>query len=182
MQKELTCEQVGAIITFYLEGKLSDSLKKAVKKHLDSCPECHAKFEELKQMVNYFEKSINEKNDTSDDIVKSEYQKRQYAEFKYNLSAYLDNELDDKENIRIKKITISNPIARKDLEDMYSFKKILHNSFDITKNELKQDFAKTVINEMHEHKNNTEISFQKLTFAFFAILTLIIIGAIKLWF
>ena len=72
MKKELTCEQVGAIITFYLEGKLSESLKTAVKNHLDNCPECHAKFEELKKMVNYFEKNALTENDTETDIIKSE--------------------------------------------------------------------------------------------------------------
>ena len=64
---------------------------------------------------------------------------------------------------------------------MYSFKKILHNSFDITKNELRQDFSKSIINEMYDHKKNITISFKKLTIIFFIILTAIIIGALKLW-
>ena len=59
----------------------------------------------------------------TDKNVEDAFKKKQYADFKANLSAYIDNELDDKENIRIRKITISNPIARKDLEEMYAFKK-----------------------------------------------------------
>ena len=40
--------------------------------------------------------------------------------------------LDDFQNIKIKKIAISNPLARQDLENIYTFKKLLHNSFEKT--------------------------------------------------
>ncbi len=180
MQKELTCEQVGAIITFYIEGKLSETLQKAVKHHLDICPECSAKFDAI---MNMLKRGVQDKiSENSDNEAQNKIKNKQYAEFKANLSAYIDNELDDRENIRIKKITISNPMARKDLEEMYAFKKLLHNSFDKTRTDLRYDFSKNVLNQMH-HTNATkfEISFKKLAIAYIIMLAVIIAGAIHLW-
>ena len=76
------------------------------------------------------------------------YQTTQYKEFKNNISAYIDNELDEKDSVRIKKIAITNPLARKDLEDMYTFKRLLHNSFEKTRSEWKTDYSRQVINKM----------------------------------
>lgn len=179
MQKELTCEQVGAIITFYMEGKLSDTLQKAVKHHLEICPECRAKFDELQSMLKRFRQ--NKCANTLDDEAQKQFKKKQYAEFRANLSAYIDNELDDKENMRIKKITISNPMARKDLEEMYAFKRLLHNSFDKTSSDLKYDFSKNVLNQMHSHPANFTTSFKKLAIAYLIMLSIIIASALYLW-
>ena len=97
MQKELTCEQVGAIITFYIEGKLSETLQKAVKHHLDICPECSAKFDAI---MNMLKRGVQDKiSENSDNEAQNKIKNKQYAEFKANLSAYIDNELDDRENI-----------------------------------------------------------------------------------
>lgn len=175
MQKELTCEQVGAIITFYIEDRLSEYLKKAVKHHLENCPACQEKFEELKNMVEKF--AHTECKPNIDEETQNAFKQKQYNEFKQNLSAYIDNELDDHENIRIKKITISNPMARRDLEEMYAFKKLLHTSFEKTKNDTKYDFSRQVINQMYNNPQKEEQYFSKLIFAYCIMFTIIIVGA-----
>ena len=43
MKKELTCNQVSALINFYLENKLNPKLKEYVDKHLEKCPNCKKK-------------------------------------------------------------------------------------------------------------------------------------------
>ena len=179
MQKELTCEQVGAIITFYIEGKLSDTLQKAVKHHLEICPECKAKFNELQSMLKRLHKNQSASN--IDDEAQKNFKKKQYAEFRANLSAYVDNELDDKENMRIKKITISNPLARKDLEEMYAFKKLLHNSFDKTRTDIRYDFSKNVVHQMHSAPADFTSSFKKLIIAYIIMLSIIVAAALYLW-
>jgi len=178
MNKELTCEQVGAIITFYIENRLSNSLKKAVKHHLDICPDCRTKYEELQKMVQKFTK--NECPTNIDEEVHNEFKKKQYAEFKLNLSAYIDNELDDSENIRIKKITISNPMARRDLEEMYAFKKLLHTSFDKTKNDIRYDFSKNILTQMNFKQKKDP--FWALFSAFVVMFAIIITGVLQIWF
>ena len=61
--------------------------------------------------------------------IENPYITKQYKDFRSNLSAYVDNELDNQDSIKIKKIAISNPLARQDLENIYTFKRLLHSSF-----------------------------------------------------
>lgn len=144
MQQELSCDQVGALMAFYIEDKLSSKLMQYVRHHLKNCPFCAEKYENLIQVVNnVVNLSAAVVNDSEDRFLTD-----QYEEFKMNLSAYIDNELDNNENIKIKKLTISNPLARRDLEDMYTFKRLLHYSFDKTKHNIRDDFSKGIISRI----------------------------------
>ena len=179
MRKELTCEQVCAIITFYAEGKLSETLQQAVKYHLDNCPKCKEKFRGLQDMIARLNKS--ECGADIDGEVQNTFKQKQYAEFRQNLSAYIDNELDDRENLRLKKITVSNPMARQALEEMYSFRNLLHYSFDKTKNDLKYDFSKNVLNLMYKEPVKKIFAFNKLVTAYCIMLATIVFGAVVLF-
>lgn len=166
MKKRLNCRQIDALINFYKEGCLTDLLTRYVEEHLETCPECRAK---------YFKQNIN------DEIVfENNLYDKQYETFKNNLSAYIDNELDDFENIKIKKIAISNPYARQDLEDIYNFKKTLHSAFEKTKNDLKTDYSKQTVRQItNETKGHIE-PFYKLAAAFFLMLIFLMTGLFKL--
>ena len=120
MNKDLTCTQVSALINFYLEGRLNPRLKEYVDVHLTKCPACRKKIEELQKILNKYKtsSSTNVEMNTNFQVDK---------EFLHKLSAYVDNELNSNENIKIKKMAISNPTARKELETMYKFKKIIHD-------------------------------------------------------
>ena len=144
MQQELSCDQVGALMTFYIEDKLSGKLMQYVRHHLKNCPYCAEKYENLIQMV---DDVVNIPTAVINDQ-ENRFLTEQYEEFKTNLSAYVDNELDNNENIKIKKLTISNPLARRDLEDMYTFKRLLHYSFDKTKHNVRDDFSKSIISRI----------------------------------
>lgn len=176
MQNQLNCEQVTALLSFYVEGKLSDKLTEYVKIHLDNCPECMEKFIQLKHMLTKF---VN--NQEPEDI-ESPYITKQYETFKSNLSAYIDNELNNLDSIKIKKIAISNPLARQDLENIYTFKKLLHSSFERTKTELKNDYSKSTVNNLlHENDDQKNIdAFFKLTAIFFIMITAIVAGIISI--
>ncbi len=175
MQYNLSCEQVTALLTFYVEDKLSAKLSNYVKEHLDKCPECREKFYQLQSILQRFNEIQNEE-------IENPYVTKQYEDFKSNLSAYVDNELDDLENIKIKKIAISNPLARQDLENIYTFKKLLHSSFEKTKNELKTDYSKSIVcqlqNECSDEKKLDP--FIKITAIFFAMITCIVAGIISI--
>ncbi len=154
MQYQLTCEQVGALMAFYIEDKLSEKLSKYVEQHLEVCPACREKYETMKKIIKKYaaiQRNINKEQNAENQSI---YITKQYEEFKSNLSAYIDNELDDDENIKIKKITISNPLARKDLEEMYTFKRLLHNSFEKTKNDSKEDYTKCIMNKLQNDNAN----------------------------
>ena len=175
MQYSLSCEQVTALLTFYAEEKLSAKLSGYVKSHLDNCPECREKYLQLQNILKRFNEIQNEE-------IANPYVTKQYEDFKLNLSAYIDNELDDLENIKIKKIAISNPLARQDLEDIYTYKKLMHSSFEKTKNELKTDYSKGIICQLQQEctDNKKFDPFIKLTAIFFAMISCIVAGIITI--
>ncbi|MDR1327589.1 MAG: zf-HC2 domain-containing protein [Heliobacteriaceae bacterium] len=172
MQQELSCDQVGALITFYIEDKLSSKLMQYVRHHLKNCPLCAEKYESLIQVVNNvinFPAAVV--NDSEDRFLTG-----QYEEFKLNLSAYIDNELDNDENIKIKRMTISNPLARRDLEDMYTFKRLLHYSFDKTKHNIRSDFSKGITSRLQMQGAQAD-PFVKIVVFFALMMCAILAGA-----
>lgn len=173
MYQELTCEQVSALLSFYVEDKLSDKLSRSIWEHLQNCPECMNKFNQLKTVFNKF-------MDIQNQELENPYITKQYKNFKSNLSAYVDNELNSLESIKLKKFAISNPIARQDLENIYIFKKLIHSSFEKTKNDFKNDYSKNIISKLHNSNiisNNYE-PFYKLIIIFFFMITIIVSGLI----
>lgn len=174
MNKDLTCNQVAALINFYLEDKLNPRLKEYVNLHLMKCPKCRKKYEDLKKILNKYsqiKKNLNKPEETPVN-----------AEFLNNLSAYVDNELNNNENIKIKKIAISNPSARKELESMYKFQKIVHSAYEKTKNDIKFDYSKDILTKIQDNKEYTTTYFYKLAILFVIIITGIISGFIYLYF
>ncbi len=166
MSNELTCNQVIALISFYLENKLNPKLKQHIENHLQICPKCKNFY---MNYVGKIKQKIENSNINSED--------RQYTNFKNNLSAYIDNELDAKENLRIKKMVITNPAARKEMEEIYNLKRIMHNSYEKIKNEMKQDYTRTIMNKLLIVKTKTE-PFYKIVAIFSSMIMLIIIGFI----
>ena len=121
MNKNLTCSQVLALINFYIDNKLNPTLKEYIDMHLLNCPNCRKKFEELKNIIQKYSN-----NSTQEQPLLSK-------EFIHNLSAYVDNELDSGENIKIKKQTVANPHARRELEYMYKFQKLMQQAYEKTR-------------------------------------------------
>ena len=98
--------------------------------------------------------------------------------FQNNLSAYVDNELPPEENIKIKKFTINNKIARKELENTYSIRKLMNDSFQKTKSESRQDFSKNVMKQL-DMSSDASLGFHpllKVAIAF--VLTVLVLSAI----
>ena len=146
---KLTCAQMDVLISFYIDNELSQALRKQVEEHLKSCATCSAKYEIITSMISDMKsccKSEGQFNGVNESERKpSAYQ---YQLFKNNLSAYVDNELNDEENLRIKKLTINNKKARKELEDSFSLRKIMKDSFKKCKSENKRDFSKYIIKQL----------------------------------
>lgn len=171
MSKELTCNQVIALINFYINGRLNPRLKEDFDKHLAKCPSCRKKINDLQKIMAKFKPSEEEFQQ------KDELQ----MDFINNLSAYVDNELNSNENIKIKKMTISNPNARKELESMYKYKKLLHSAYERTKNTSRFDYSKNIVSKIQEPQDYTTNYFYKLSIGFVALIVAIIGGFIYLY-
>ena len=99
---EITCIQMDILISFYIEGDLSESLKEKVEEHLKNCPTCKAKFNIINSLFSDI-KTISNKEKI---YTTNTHSKKQYQFFKNNLSAYIDNELPEEECIKMRKYTV----------------------------------------------------------------------------
>ena len=146
---KITCAQMEILITFYIDNELSQNLRKQVEEHLKKCTTCAAKYEIITSMISDMKsccKTEGAKKDSSDS--QNNPSSYQYQLFKHNLSAYVDNELNDEENLKIKKLTINNKKARKELEESFGLRKIMNNSFKKCVLENKRDFSKHIIKQL----------------------------------
>ena len=171
---EITCEQMDVLISFYIEGDLSKTLKAKVEEHLKTCSVCRAKYDIIKTMLQDLKDSLDE----NEPEVVTSATNSQYRLFQNNLSAYIDNELPPEENIKIKKFTINNKKARKELENTYNIRKLMNDSFHKTKSEFRQDFSKNVMKQL-DLNNEANLNFHpvlKVAIAFVA--TVLILSAI----
>ena len=173
MNNKLTCSQVLSLINFYIDGKLNPTLEEYVREHIKNCPHCKEKISELESILNKYKKSqLN--------ITKQETTANQ--SLRKSLSAYIDNELNYNDNIKIKKFTISNNNARKELEIMYKFQKLIRSAYEQTKKENKKDFSKYIIAEITNNDYYIYAYFRKLALIFVIIVMLIICGFLYLYF
>ena len=214
---EITCLQMDVLISFYIEGDLSESLKEKVEEHLKKCPICRAKFNIISSLFSDIEVNKTSKNrdkisyhpldissargaDTSRHVVHDEvndttkennkkseiystniHTSKQYQFFKKNLSAYIDNELSEEENVKIRKYAIGNKKARKELEDTYHIRKLMRNSFKKNKSETKPDFSKNIMKQINTEEKN-ELRFNPLiTVAFAFVISVLIISTIVIY-
>ncbi len=171
---EITCTQMDVLISFYIEGDLSKTLKEKVEEHLQNCPACRAKLEIISSLL----KDLKETIENEQEEVLSTTTTSQYRLFQNNLSAYVDNELPPEENIKIKKFTINNKKARKELENAYSIRKLMNDSFQKTKSENRQDFSKNVMKQL-DLTSEANLGFHpllKVAIAF--VMTVLVLSAI----
>ncbi len=176
MNKELTCNQVSALISFYIKGKLNPKLKEYVDLHLAKCPMCRKKINDLTNILGKYQNTSKPTPQEQENTDSLGY------EFKNRLSAYVDNELNSRENIMMKKMTISNPTARKELESMYRFQKVIGNAYNKTKNDFKYDYSKEILHKLQDGKEYTTNYFYKIMILFTALLITIIGGFLYLYF
>lgn len=175
MNKELTCNQVSALISFYIKGKLNPKLKEYVDLHLAKCPACRKKIDDLNKILNKFNNNTTEPEQPQEEETLS-------YEFRNRLSAYVDNELESHENIIMKKMTISNPSVRKELETMYKFQKAMGSAYNKTKNDFKYDYSKDILHKLQDGREYTTTYFYKLMILFTVLVMAIVGGFLYLYF
>lgn len=157
---KITCKQFEELIPFYINDELSESLKNAFIEHFHNCPNCHLKFNMLNSIVNdlkdAYNKLIYESDNESIIDVIAEDDSDEISELSTNLSAYIDNELNDDINIQIRRSIISKPALRKKIEKLYNIRKLMTDSFNDEKNRLRTDYSKDIIKKIQTKPKQTE--------------------------
>lgn len=175
------------LISFYLEGDLSNNLKQQVEEHLKKCSNCRAKYDIIKSMFsdlkNCFDIEENSANKNEFNNSINNTTSSQYRLFQNNLSAYIDNELTNDENIKIKKFTINNRQARKDLEENYGIRKLMGESFRKTKEETRFDCSKNILKQLEIEDEDSLLGIHpalkiliSFTFAVLILTTLVLMS------
>ena len=143
---KLTCGQMDILLSFYLENELSPCLKKQFEEHLNECESCRAKFDVIKALFSEMKSKAcpDYVTDLEDDYKTISHENI----FSSKLSEYLDNELSGEENIKIKKYTIINKDARKELEDSYNIRRLMSDSYKRSKADAKQDYTKAILKRL----------------------------------
>lgn len=177
MQK-LNCSQVIALLTFFTDQKLNPKLMESIESHLRECPSCREKYLNLQKLLNNYQE-IKNKIIEENELESNSFRDKQYKIFKENLSAYIDNELDDSENLRIKKIAIANSEARQELEDILTFRELLKESFKKTKNNLKTDLSEIILTDLCESEksscnNSYSIQFMPIVTTIISIIVIML--------
>lgn len=145
----LTCAQMDVLLSFYIDNELSQSLRKQVELHLNKCPACRAKYDIILDMITDLKSCcLKEENEGEKIIADSKPNSYQYQLFKNNLSAYIDNELGKDETLKIKKFTINNKNARKELEENFNLRRMMNDSFKKCRSEARRDFSKHIIKQL----------------------------------
>ncbi len=171
---KLTCNQFEALMHFYINKELKPSLLKAFEEHLQTCKSCRDKYNTFKQVINELRNSYNVltyKNTTS-----TEEGSSNISTINTHISAYADNELDINENIKLKKIIINKPQVRKKLENIYSLKELLKNSFEKTKPQ--EDFSNKILRKIYN--KNIQTRSKDILYALISFIILSIIWGIML--
>ena len=177
---EITCLQMDVLISFYIDGELSETLKAKVEEHLKECPVCRAKLNIISSLFTDVKKKYCSKDEEEVYSTKT-HSSGQYQFFKKNLSAYVDNELPQEDNVKMRKYTIGNKKARKELEEAYKIRRLMRDSFRKSKSETKPDFAKKVIKQA-ELDDKNELGFNPLvSIAFAFVMTVLLISAIVVY-
>ena len=176
---EITCLQMDVLISFYIDGDLSQGLKEKVEQHLKVCPTCRAKYNILSSLFSEMQTKCTK--NTEEICSAKSYPTKDYRNFRTNLSAYIDNELPPEESIKMKKFTINNKNARKELEDTYNIRKLLSNSFRKTKTESKSDFSKKILKQLDIEDRN-QLNFNPLIMVSAAfVFTVLVISIIVMY-
>ena len=142
---KLTCSQMEILLSFYIENELSPSLREQVEEHLKECNICADKYEMIDELFRDIKCNIHNDIFSDEEFTKVHRYDRNLND---KISAYIDNELTNEENVKIKKLAITNKEARKELEDSYNIRRLMSNSFKKLKDNSREDYVKSVLKQL----------------------------------
>ena len=151
MTEDRTCKKVSALLSQYIDNKVTRQERAFIEEHIAMCPECYKKFIYLRNLINSLKDSYKKVMEMA--LIRQKrtaFSIREYEKFKKNLSPYIDNELAGEEGFEFRKYLMKSRIAQKELKNAYIMQKHLHNSFEKVKDSLDVDFSKQIIADFQE--------------------------------
>lgn len=180
---KINCNQFEGLMTFYLDNTLSERMSEAFESHLKECPNCEMKFRVIRSIIDDVKDAYNkilldsgmEEYLSSDVAVDVSEQIEDISAL--DLSAYVDNELCDDKNIKMRKSIIARPGIRTKLDKLLKLKKVMNDAYLETKKKNKIDYSKVITRKL----NNNITTRQVCIHCFGFLLVVIIAVALSVW-
>ena len=107
MTEDITCKKVSALLSQYIDNKVTPQERAFIEEHIAMCPDCYKKFIYLRNLINSLKDSYKKVMEMALTRQKrTAFSIREYEKFKMNLSPYIDNELDGEEGYELSLIHI----------------------------------------------------------------------------
>lgn len=121
----MNCKQIKQLLYFYIYDELNNpELDDYISAHLEECDDCYEYYEDLID----------------------EIQENKNLE---TISAYIDNELSEKENLKVKKNIILNGRTRDEFEKLSNLKMLIRNFFSKKEYSVKDDYSKLIFRKLN---------------------------------
>lgn len=177
MPEDLLCKKVSALLSQYIDNKVTRQEREFIEEHLAMCPDCYKKFIYLKNLINSLKDSYKKvMNMAIQKQRKATFSIREHENFRSNISPYLDNELETTESFQFRKYLIKSKMAQREVRHAYSLQKKMHNSFEDVKKQLNVDFSKLIIPEL---KQTRRFAYSQKVFKIAILAGLAIFGGVE---
>ena len=181
---DINCSQFEGLLSFYLNDDLNENLKCAFEEHMKTCPTCNMRYSVVSSVIEDIKSAYDEvigktpvdkvdMVEDNEDVSASDYDILD-GFLNTELSAYVDNELDENRSVKIRRDIISKPRLRQKVEKLYGLKKVLSDSYKINKNKLKTDFSKEIIRKINNIESDRQIYFHCTAFILVVILAIVL--------
>lgn len=146
MTEDIICKKVSALLSQYIDNKVTIHEREFIEEHISMCPDCYKKFIYLKNLINSLKDSYKKVMEMAiQKQKKATFSIREHEKFLENLSPYVDNELETNESYEFRKYLMKSKMAQKELKSVYLIQKRLHNSFEKTKRSMEVDFSREIM-------------------------------------
>ena len=181
---DINCSQFEGLLSFYLNDDLNENLKCAFEEHMKTCPNCNMRYSVVSSVIEDIKSAYDEvigkmpvdkvdMVEDNEDVSASDYDILD-GFLNTELSAYVDNELDENRSVKIRRDIISKPRLRQKVEKLYGLKRVISDSYKINKNKLKTDFSKEIIRKINNIESDRQIYFHCTAFILVVILAIVL--------
>ena len=150
------CIKFEKMIPDYFKKNLNKNETVFFESHFKNCEKCQLKYFLMKKIYQNFKK-VDDKY-TSETATAKNFTINEYENFNKNISAYMDKELNMKDNLAIKKILIKNSIAQETFLKLCRLKMLVKEEFTEYSESIK---FREIIRNMYFYMKNFKNSSVK---------------------
>ncbi len=143
------CKKVTAMLSAYIENKLTPEERTFVENHFSECMDCRKKFYEMSEIIGSlhfeYEKMINEFDKIEANKI---FNMKEYESFYKNISPYVDDELCYEDSLKFRKYLLKSKTARDELSNVYSLRNNIRKSAENFMDKSNINYAKKIIKKL----------------------------------